>query len=287
MKIRQRLATLKAALNVFKPCLKGIIMVIIGMLNTRAGIGIGRLTSNLLYGLIGFGLIAISGLFIMEMIKMRNLTITIISPIELRSDLFSAIFAFSGIAVIVLYSIFANLGFLPILISFLIVILLYLLALIALNNRKYSRVIGNIITTLIFSLGLIFGATLNNAMFSLPIWLFFLGISLLQMPRELMKDAIKVEEWSEMDNAVSNEEVLKVSSILIVISIAIIVIALFSGLRSPLLYLYLVIIALIFISFALLKIKKQAIDGSGIESINKLLKYTIFFQMIAFVAAAF
>ena len=55
-------------LKFYKPSIKGIIMVIIGMALTRYEIGVGILTTNFIFGILSYFFISLSGLILTRMI---------------------------------------------------------------------------------------------------------------------------------------------------------------------------------------------------------------------------
>ena len=63
---------IRSRLRPAKPVFKGVIMVFIGIYITRQFVGIGRYSSNLLFGLIAYIFIAVSGLICVRIMQFNQ-----------------------------------------------------------------------------------------------------------------------------------------------------------------------------------------------------------------------
>lgn len=63
---------IKRCLKFFRPSIKGMIMVFIGIIITRYGIGVGYLTTNTIFGTLAYFFLAGSGLFIKKNSRLQK-----------------------------------------------------------------------------------------------------------------------------------------------------------------------------------------------------------------------
>lgn len=286
---------LRIKLRPIKPIVKGLIMVLIGLLLTRNEIGVGRLTTNIIFGLISYLFLALGGYFGLSILMMRNHAIKIKKTIELRSDLLFYITNIMGIVIVAVYVIFYYLDILVIITPAVIIAIWCLLGLHASRNREKSRLIIHLTSTLIFTMGLIFGASLNNILISLPVIFFFISITTLQLSREFVKGYIntKIMEGASneefYDSYFKNMELGMISKfciILHVIASLFLVLPIFLGLSNLFLFLYLMIPAeslIIIATYLMVKVKNEKKD---VRRIRMILKFAILLELLSFVVAA-
>lgn len=285
MGIKKIIGKVKTPFGVIKPVLKGLIMVLIGIIYTRPGVGIGRLSSNLIFGLISYLFIGMAALFLIQIIKMRNFTLSLKKPIELRSDYAFGFFTIVGILIVVLYWIFYNLDIWIIIVAISTAILFDLLCVYALKERGKSSLMMMLISTLIFTVGIIYGAALNSGLIYLSVWFFFSSASFLQMAREFVKTCIQPENVPDFAPTIDKEKALTLSKNLQIVAFILMFVPLFLNLINFFLYLYFLIAFGILMAFSLLKTSKSKSKDFKCKNIAILLKWAIFVQLLSFLIA--
>lgn len=269
-------------------------MVLIGILNTRLPIGIGRLITNSIFGPLAFLFLAIAGLILIEIPQFfeessqNNLTI-------FRRMLTSGMMYIIGSSIIAYNVIIYNLDVSIMFFTASIGILWLFLVLFAVQ-WKVNGYIGNIILSLAFSIGVIFGGILNVLMLPIFIYFFFLAAFFLQLSRELLREfnAIKDEEdKNENDEALETStnnnvdlKILKVSFIFQLMAIVFFLLPVFTDIINPFLFLYFMIPGIILISIATVFTLKSILNARYSTKISVLLKIGILIEIIAFILAA-
>lgn len=262
--------------DTLKPSIKGIIMVIIGIVSTRIGIGSGRIAINLQFGLLSYFFLAISGIIIIELLPLDG-----DSKVESRKSskkLFILFGIFYGIGVGISFyvGIIYYVGIFPTIVVIIIGIL-WLLLMVYANKSGKADTARILIITLTFATGIIYGATLNtNYLIPLFIFFFFISASFLQFSREIIKETIPNEEGAD----------LTVAFICQVVASAFLILPLLVNIISFVTYLYAMIICLIFIGVAAVLTIKSKADAKYAKRTATLLRFGVFFELVAFLFAA-
>ena len=187
----------KDAIEILRPIndIMGSLTVIIGILNTRSNDPI-ILTWNIILGVITYFFLAGSGMVIndyydIEIDKINRperpiprgaITLKQAKILWIATSLI-------GITIAILHSFLFNIGYLNVIIAVLFAFMGWLYA----AWGKKSGFIGNIIVSISFSIGLIYGAVLNNSNVPPYIYFFFLTSFFLLLSREVIKGCEDIE----------------------------------------------------------------------------------------------
>jgi len=290
-----RKITLKNNIITLKPVIwiKSIFMVLIGLETTRFGVGIGRVNINIYYGSFIFVLIAISGMLIVLNLKDKprdGKTRSIVMLISTFSGLFYGI----AYGLAIYHTIIYNLESLN----------LYLLAFIGIfwflslyygRDWKYKGILRNVITSLSFSFGLIYGASLNTLIIPVVIYLFFGAVFLLQISKDLINDCKHLErddreKLMSIATIIGEEKSQKLSLILDILVILFLIIPMFPGfpnIFAQTFYTIITIITVIFASIAALLSFRMSNERKNYRIVKILLRCVMFLTFTAFILANF
>jgi len=231
-----RKITIKDYIIDLKPVIwiKSIFMVLIGLETTRFGVGIGRVNTNIYYGSFIFALIAISGMLVVFILKDkdRDAKTRKFDDFKLIST-FSALFYGIAFGLAIYHTIAYNLESLN----------LYLLAFIGIfwfltlyygRDWKYKAILRNIIISISFSFGLIYGASLNYTLIPAIIYLYFGAVFSLQISKDLINDCKHIERddresFKSITTIIGEEKAQKLSLILDILVILFLIIPMFPG----------------------------------------------------------
>ncbi|MFO8018168.1 MAG: hypothetical protein R6U96_05995 [Promethearchaeia archaeon] len=276
--LKQKLAPISYFFHFVKPAIKGIILVIIGLIITRQSVGIGRLNLNFLYGIPSyflFGLAALSLYSKMENGKSRGTLIFTVGTL-LRFVVFLSL----GAGLLIFHILLNNIDF---------VLLLYVgiingvwigLAFLYLRGikKRYTKLL---FSNLIFSFGIIYGAILNTLAFSYIIVLFFLATFFLQCARDLLNFThLTYKTEQKIVNPI------KESFYSQLFSAVFLTLALFFGVAYQLFYLYPLIASLVVFTFTIYLTYKLSNRRRSTNRLEKLLKLLVYLELLAFVLAS-
>jgi len=287
-RIKKSIYKLKISFQFLKPIIKGCIMVFIGILLTRIGIGVGRLTTNLIYGTLAFFFLAFSALVVIEIIRISE-DPSYNSPITKKQAivLFGVMNAI-GLCLTVINVIVYYLSILSIVIAVSVGVLWLGLGLYAIKREK-NDVIIKLIITLAFSVGIIYGATLNVLFIPVYVYSFFLTASFLQLSRENVKILNIGDRNKSPKLKMSSEErvkILKSSLILQLLAIVFLILPVFTNIMNPILYILPLVFGLIIIGLAAILTKKSISNQRDYKKLGFILKIGILVELIAFILAS-
>ncbi len=287
---------LKAAIEITRPinCIIGIFTVIIGLLNTRIGIGLGDLVLNLILGSITYFLIAASGMIIndiydieIDRVNRPNRPIPRGAITIKEAKLLFIITLGIGVIISIINSILLNLGILNIIIALFFGFIGWLYA----TWGKKSGFPGNIIVSISFSIGLIYGAVLHGSIIPLYIYYFFLSSFFLLLAREIVKgcedlEGDKKEGVKTLAILLGIKKTLYISIIFDILAILFFILPLFTNIKNYYGFLISMSFGLIIVIMAtflsiMSKLKKQEF-----KKISLLLKIGAFLGLIAFMLAS-
>jgi len=272
-----------------KPSIKGSIMVLIGILNSRQGIGIEIFTNNLILGPIAYFFLSLCGLIVIRIIQnLNNSSKNSQLPVKQLKVLAGVTFFIGFIitiidlvnAIIIYYFnilIIVFIAFIGILWSF--------LGLYATMKKDFNSVANITITTLTFSIGLIYGALLNTVIIPLYVLYFFLTISFLQASRELVKGFNKKERdfsFILINKIEERNKILKFSFLLQILSILFLIFPIFTEISYLKLYFFLLVIFISIIGLASFLTLKSILKNEIFERLSALLKMGILIEFIIF-----
>ncbi|NVM55254.1 MAG: hypothetical protein HWN66_16225 [Candidatus Helarchaeota archaeon] len=279
--------------RILKPSIKGSIMVVIGVLNTA--IGIGRATINLIYGPIAFFFLAISGLFVIEIVQTleessQNSSITVKPAKIFRGMFVFGVMYIIGSTIAVYNLVINDLDFFIIYFVAAVGILWLSLGLYAVQGRK-NVLIENIVVSLAFTIGLLYGGVLNSPIIPIFIYFFFLTAFFLQLSRELVRgfnDGEGEEDESPSEITDDDQKILKFSLIFQLFAIIFFVLPIiYVNVSISFLFIYPMIIGLIFISIACYLTFKSVLEKKCFTKISSLLKIGVVIEIIAFILAIY
>ncbi len=271
-------------------CLKGSILVLLGILNTRSGIGIGRLSGNLGFGFFTYFLLIFSAMMVVNMAKVSENQFP--AGILKKKIIWSLLGIFYA-ASVVLSIIHVMLYFLD---SWIIVYVLcfgiiwILLGLYAMK-RKSSFFIRSIIICSTFALGLYYGAVLNILLVTMNIYFFVITTFFLQLSREITKkiQSLTISENPEMNADLPLGNLRKTSKFLIIfqlIAMIFYILPILTPLLDTYLFFYALVINGILIVISVILTLKQLRNQRISKKLNTMLKIEIFILFVALLLAS-
>jgi len=286
----------KAAIEIIRPinCLMGGLTVIIGILNTRTGIPLLNLILNLIMGVITYIIIAGSGMVINDIYDKDIDKINRPERPIPRGDisLKEAKFLYVGILIIgiflsVIHSLLLNLGFLNIIVASFFGFIGWLYA----AYGKKSGFFGNIIVSVSFSIGLIYGAILNGRIIPIYIYFFFLTSFFLLLAREIVKgcediEGDKREGVKTLAIKFGIQKALYISIICDLCAIIFFILPIFTNIINRWAFLISMLFGLAIVIIALILSIISDLKKKSFSRISLLLKVGAFGGLLAFVFAS-
>lgn len=261
-------------------------MVLFGIFNSRLGIGVETFTINLIYGPLAYLFLALSGIMIIKLLQILD------NPSY--NGVFSKKRALMIIGVLYLISlilIIVNVVENTIIYYFNVVIIFFTISIgilwifLCFYGYKSRVKIGHIsilIISLIFSIGLIYGAFLNTLIIPIYLFFFFLSTLFLQLSRELMK-GFNINDITEgfigLDSRTNQGKVLKVSLIFQTLAIVFFILPIYSNISYPIVFFVLMISVIFIISLAGILTLKNILENNISQKIKSLLKIALLFEL--------
>ncbi|MFW9999363.1 MAG: geranylgeranylglycerol-phosphate geranylgeranyltransferase [Candidatus Hermodarchaeota archaeon] len=287
----------KDTIEILRPIndLMGSLTVIIGILNTRLGIDPLRLILNLILGVLTYFFIAGSGMIIndyydieIDKINRPERPIPRGSITLDQAKILWIMISLIGIVIAILNSILFNIGYLNIILAVFFAFIGWLYA----AWGKKSGFFGNIIVSVSFSIGLIYGAVLNNSLIPPYIYYFFLTSFFLLLSREVIKGCEDIEgDKSQGVKTLAIQVGVKKSTItsLIFAVLAIIfsILPYFTNILNRLRFLISMAFGLVLTLYTIILMLKRNLVRKDFKRISLLLKIAMFLGLIAFLLASF
>jgi 4-hydroxybenzoate polyprenyltransferase len=279
---------IRKSLKIGKPAVKGSIMVLLGIFNSRVSIGVEIFTKNLIYGPVAYLFLGLSGIIIIRLLQILENSSYKGKFSKRKVLLISGIFYLIGF-ILTIINVIENMKiyyFNTVIIFFAIFIGILWCILGFFGYKKKIKVsyISILLVSLIFSIGLIYGVFLNTLIIPFHIFLFFLFTLFLQISREIMKhfdlNDIK-EEFEGFDNRMSQEKVLKVSLFLQISSIVFLIFLVFFNVSHSILFLALMIASIFFVSIAGILTLESSLERKISNKISSILKIGLLFELIS------
>ncbi len=274
---------IRSKLRSAKPVVKGTVAFLLGLFLTRQFVGIGRLTSNYVFGTIAYILIAIAGLICIKIMQFDEGSSNK-RKLNKKQLILAELCLFSvGFIITLLDIIFFFLDVLIILIPISIGIIWTLFVYYA-PKKLNSEDIKKILLSSIFSLGLIYGAGLNTLIIPIYVFLFFSAITFSQLSRETIKNFIvKKRELAPKSSEVERplDAALRLSFKFQIITIVCLIVPIFIDITYPILYLYILIPTLLCLVWACYLSYKGMNEKKIFKRTNVLLKFGILFELLA------
>jgi len=274
--------------------LMGSLTVIIGFLNTRTAMTIGNLLINILLGVITYFFIAGSGMVVndiydieIDKINKPNRPIPRGSITLKQAKLLYFFYLIIGLAFAFIHSILFNLGILNILIAALFGFIGWLYA----YWGKKSGFPGNIIVSVSFSIGLIYGAILNNSTIPNYIYFFFLTSFFLLLSREIIKgcediEGDKKEGVKTLAIRIGIKPATRIATLSSALAIIFFILPYFTNIINRFLFLISMFFGLVDVSYAIFLMLKIILIQKDFKKISLLLKIAALLGLIAFIFAS-
>lgn len=274
--------------------LMGSLTVIIGFLNTRTAMTIGNLLINIILGVVTYFFIAGSGMVVndiydieIDKINKPNRPIPRGSLTLKQAKLLYFLYLIIGLAFALIHSIMFNLGILNILIAALFGFIGWLYA----YWGKKSGFPGNVIVSISFSIGLIYGAILNNSTIPNYIYFFFLTSFFLLLSREIIKgcediEGDKKEGVKTLAIIIGIKSATRFATVFSTSAIVFFILPYFTNIINQFLFLISMFFGLIDVSYALILMLKTNLIQQDFKKISLLLKIGGLLGLIAFIFAS-
>lgn len=286
----------KDTIEILRPinCLMGSLTVIIGLLNTRLGVPFDILLINISLGVLTYFFLAGSGMIINDI---YDLSIDSINRPErvlpsgrmtIKQAKIQFILTYGiGVALAVLHSFLFSLGFLNIILAAFFGFIGWIYA----KYGKKSGFPGNIIVSISFSIGLIYGAVLNSSIIPPYIYFFFLTSFFLLLSREIVKGCEDIEgDTKEGVKTLAIKLGIKKATIFSIIfeimAIVFFILPIFTDIINPTLFLILMIFGLIIVCSSIALSIRKTLEKKDFKKISLLLKIGAFLGLIAFIFAS-
>jgi geranylgeranylglycerol-phosphate geranylgeranyltransferase len=272
----------------------GSLTVIIGLLNTRMGVPFDILLINISFGVLTYFFLAGSGMIINDI---YDLSIDSINRPErvlpsgrmtIKQAKIQFILTYGiGVALAVLHSFLFSLGFLNIILAAFFGFIGWIYA----KYGKKSGFPGNIIVSISFSIGLIYGAVLNSSIIPPYIYFFFLTSFFLLLSREIVKGCEDIEgDTKEGVKTLAIKLGIKKATIFSIIfeimAIVFFILPIFTDIINPTLFLILMIFGLIIVCSSIALSIRKTLEKKDFKKISLLLKIGAFLGLIAFIFAS-
>jgi geranylgeranylglycerol-phosphate geranylgeranyltransferase len=287
----------KDAFEILRPlnCLMGSLTVLIGILNTRVGIETFSLIITILLGLLTYFFIAGSGNVIndyydieIDKINRPDRPIPRGSITLKQAMIWWIISALIGIVIAILHGLLFNIGYLNIFIALFMVFIGWLYA----AWGKKSGFIGNIIVSVSFSIGLVYGAILNNSNVPYYIYFFFLTSFFLLLSREIIKgcediEGDKNEGVKTLAIRIGTGKSTKISMVFGIFAIVFFILPYFTNINNPIFFLISMAFGLGVVSYAVIIMMKRNLEREDFKKISLILKLGAYLGLVAFLFASF
>ncbi|MFX1378611.1 MAG: hypothetical protein ACFFA4_05920 [Promethearchaeota archaeon] len=279
----------KKLLRIGKPAVKGSILVIFGILNSRIGIGVEIFTNNLIYGPLAYLFLALSGIIIIKLLHILN------NPYDRGKLNKNRVLLVLGILsiislILIICNIFENLTIYYLNIPIILFTAFIIAFWIALGYFGAKNIIEKIsvkilVFTFSFSLGLFYGVFLNTYIIPTQIYFFFLSLSFLQLSREFSKrlnEKEKIKEYLRFPYKIDERNLLKFSLFFQFAAIIFLIIPVFLEIYNNFILLFFMVFNLIAIGIASILTLASLIEKEIYNSISLILKIGILLELIMF-----
>ncbi|MFX0017873.1 MAG: geranylgeranylglycerol-phosphate geranylgeranyltransferase [Promethearchaeota archaeon] len=287
---------IKDIIEILRPIndIMGSLTVIIGILNTRTNISAYLVIMNIILGVITYFFVAGSGMVIndiydLEIDKINRPERPIPSgriTIKQAKIIFLTTYGI-GVGLSIFHSFFFNIGFLNIILAVFFGFIGWVYA----KWGKKSGFLGNIIVSISFSIGLIYGAILNNSNIPPYIYFFFLTSFFLLLSREVIKGCEDIEGDKEQNvKTLAIRIGIKKSTIIALIfslaAILFFILPYFTPIINPFLFLISMFFGLVDVGYAIILMISSKLIKENFKKISLLLKIGAFLGLIAFLLAS-
>jgi geranylgeranylglycerol-phosphate geranylgeranyltransferase len=287
---------IKDAIEILRPinCLMGSLTVLIGLLNTRIGILPEKFVINIILGILAYIFIAGSGMVIndiydieIDLINRPQRPIPRGSITIAQAKLLFVIYLILGLTASVFNSILNMLG----LSNIIIAALFGLIGLVYAKWGKKSGFLGNIIVSISFSIGLIYGAILNSSIIPIYIYYFFFTSFFLLLSREVIKGCEDIEGDKHLGVKtlaikIGIKKSKYISMLFAISAIIFFILSFYTPIINPLLFFFPMIFGLIEVGYVIILMLKKEQTKRDFKRISLFLKIGAFLGLIAFLFAS-
>jgi len=287
---------LKDTIEILRPIndIMGSLTVIIGILNTRTGISVENLITNFIFGILTYFFIAGSGMVIndiydIEIDKINRPERPIprgVITLKHAKYLFVGVLSI-GLVLSIIHNFILDLNFLNVIIAAIFGFMGWLYA----KWGKKSGFFGNIIVSISFSIGLIYGAILNSFQIPIYIYYFFLTCFFLLLSREIIKGCEDIEGDKEqgvktLAIQIGIKKSAYTSMIFAILAIIFFILPIFTNIINKFLYSISMVFGIIVVLYAVILILKSNLKKESFSKISLLLKAGAFLGLITFIFAS-
>jgi geranylgeranylglycerol-phosphate geranylgeranyltransferase len=291
---------IKDIIEILRPinALMGGLTVIIGVLNTRIGSDTATLIFNIALGVVTYFFITGSGMVIndyydieIDKINRPERPIPRGSITLNQAKMLWIITAVIGIILAIIHSLLLQIGFLNIALAAFFAFIGWLYA----AWGKKTGFIGNVIVSVSFSIGLIYGAVLNSSIVPSYVYFFFLTSFFLLLSREVIKgcedvEGDKKEGVKTIAIRLGTKKATYFALTFGILAIIFFILPVSTPILNPLLFLISMAFGLAVVVFAVILMLKLIIKKNltikGFKKISLLLKLGAFLGLAAFIFAS-
>jgi len=287
---------LKDSIEIMRPinCLMGTLTILIGLLNTRTGISFNILLINIILGVLTYFFLAGAGMVINDFydyeidkinrpqrpIPRGSITLT-------QAKLLYIIYLLIGISLSVFNVLIFSLNYFVIIIALIFSLIGWLYA----KWGKKSGFLGNIIVSVSFSIGMIYGALLNSSYVPIFIYFFFFTSLFLLLSREVIKgcediEGDKIEGVKTLAIRIGIKNSTIFAMIFASLAIAFYIFSLFLNTINPILYFIFMIFGTLIVASSIFLMFRSNIDKKDFKIISLLLKIGAFLGLLTFLLAS-
>ena len=275
-------------------CLMGSLTVIIGILNTRTGIPFDILVLNIILGVLTYFFIAGSGMIIndiydieIDKINRPERPIPSGSVSLTQAKLLFFLTLGIGVMISIIHSLIFSLGFFNIILAIFFGFIGWLYS----AWGKGKGFIGNIIVSISFSIGLIYGAILNSTFIPVYIYYFFLTSFFLLLSREIVKgcediEGDKTKVVKTLAIKLGTKRAIAISIIFEICAIIFFILPIFTDILNPTLFMIFMSFGLIVVIIAVILSFRKNLERRDFKKISLMLKIGAFLGLIAFIFAS-
>ncbi|MFX1328401.1 MAG: hypothetical protein ACFE91_09760 [Promethearchaeota archaeon] len=275
-------------LKIAKPSIKGSIMVLFGIFNSRSGIGVEIFTINLIYGPLAYLFLAFSGIMVIKLLQIIN-NPSSEGKISLKQALLLTIILYFIGLILILVNVVFNLRIyylnIPIILFTIgIGIFWFFIGFYGFKNKKSITTLNILIVVLVFSIGLIYGVFLNIFLIPNYIYFFFFLVFFLQLTREITKRFMKgskIEGFMDWEIRYNQGKILKYSLAFEFLAIIFLIFSLVSNISYSVSFLFLMICGIFVIIFAIIMTLESILEKRVTFRISSLIKIDILFILLA------
>ncbi len=287
---------IKDAIEILRPvnCLMGSLTVIIGLLNTRTGILPEKFLVNIILGILAYVFIAGSGMVINDIydieidlinrpqrpIPRGSITIT-------QAQILFVIYLILGLTASVFNSTLNILGLSNIIIAAFFGLIGWVYA----KWGKKSGFLGNIIVSISFSIGLIYGAILNSSIIPIYIYYFFFTSFFLLLSREVIKGCEDLEGDKQLGVKtlaikIGIKKSKYISMLFAIFAIIFFILTFYTPIISPAYFFFPMTFGLIDVGYVIILMFKKEQTKRDFKRISLFLKIGAFLGLVAFLFAS-